>query len=91
MHAVLVGDNLLQIGETQVTCEEMGLKAPLDRTAYNALQKMTIADVTNFNKAYIKDQKRVVVVLGNKDEVDLKGLEKYGKVTTLSLEEIFGY
>jgi predicted Zn-dependent peptidase len=74
-----------------LTCEEMGLKAPMDRVNYNALQKMTIADVTNFNKSYIKGQKRVVVVLGNKDEVDLKGLEKYGKVTTLSLEEIFGY
>lgn len=74
-----------------LTCEEMGLKAPLSRTNYNAIQKMTINDVVNFNKSYIKDQKRVVVVLGNKDEVDLKGLEKYGKVTTLSLEEIFGY
>ena len=74
-----------------LTCEEMGLKAPLDRTNYNAIQNMTLNDVVNFNKNYIKGQKRVVVILGNKDEVDLKGLEKYGKVTTLSLEEIFGY
>ncbi len=74
-----------------LTCEEMGLKAPMDRTNFNAIQKMTLNDVVNFNKSYIKGQKRVVVVLGNKDEVDLKGLEKYGKVTTLSLEEIFGY
>ncbi len=74
-----------------LTCEEMGLKTPLDRTNFNAIQKMTLNDVVNFNKNYIKGQKRVVVVLGNKDEVNLKGLEKYGKVTTLSLEEIFGY
>ena len=74
-----------------LTCEEMGLKTPMDKTNYNLIQKMTLDDVTNFNKTYIKGQKRVVVVLGNKDEVDLKGLEKYGKVTTLSLEEIFGY
>ncbi len=74
-----------------LTCEEMGLKAPLDRTNYNAIQKMTMVDVINFNRSYIKGQKRAVVVLGNKDEVDLKGLEKYGKVTTLTLEEIFGY
>jgi hypothetical protein len=45
----------------------------------------------NFNKSYIKGQKRVVVVLGNENEVDLKGLEKYGHVKKLSLEEIFGY
>jgi predicted Zn-dependent peptidase len=69
----------------------MGLKAPLDRTNFNLIQKMTLNDVKAFNANYIKGQKRVVVVLGNKDEVDLKGLEKYGKVTTLSLEEIFGY
>ncbi len=74
-----------------LSCEEMGLKAPMDKTNYNAIQKMTMADVVNFNKTYIKGQKRVVVVLGNKNEVDLKGLEKYGKVTTLSLEDIFGY
>jgi predicted Zn-dependent peptidase len=74
-----------------LTCEEMGLKTPLDRTNFNLIQKMTLNDVKNFNANYIKGQKRVVVVLGNKDEVDLKGLEKYGKVTTLSLEEIFGY
>ena len=52
---------------------------------------MTLNDVLNFNKTYIKGQKHVVVVLGNKDEVDMKALEKYGKVTTLTLEEIFGY
>ena len=63
----------------------------MDRTNFNAIQKMTLNDVTNFNKTYIKGQKRVVVVLGNENEVDLKGLEKYGKVTKLSLEEIFGY
>ena len=74
-----------------LNCEEKGLKAPLDKTNYNAIQKLTLNDVVNFNKTYIKGQKRVVVVLGNKDEVDLKGMEKYGKVTTLSLEEIFGY
>ena len=74
-----------------LNCEDKGLKAPLDRTNYNAIQKMTINDVVNFNKSYIKDQKRVVVVLGNENEVDFKGLEKYGKLTKLTLEEIFGY
>ena len=74
-----------------LTCEEKGLKASTDKEDYNAIQKMTLNDVVNFNKTYIKGQKRVVVVLGNKDEVDLKAMEKYGKVTTLSLEEIFGY
>ena len=74
-----------------LSCEEKGLKAPLDRTNFNSIQKMTINDVVNFNKSYIKGQKRVVVVLGNENDVDFDGLEKYGKITRLSLEEIFGY
>lgn len=74
-----------------LSCEEKGLKAPMDKTNFNTIQKLTLKDVTNFNKTYIKDKKRTVVVLGNKDEVDMKGLENYGKITTLSLEEIFGY
>lgn len=81
----------MSIINSYLTCEEMGLKAPLTRTNYNAIQKMTLNDVVNFNKSYIKGQKRVAVVLGNENEVDFKGLEKYGKVTRLSLEEIFGY
>jgi hypothetical protein len=30
-------------------------------------------------------------VLGKKDGLDMKTLEQYGKVTFLSLEDIFGY
>ena len=74
-----------------VNCEEKGLKAPTDKEDFNAIQKMTLNDVLNFNKTYIKGQKHTVVVLGNENEVDFNGLEKYGKVTKLSLEEIFGY
>ena len=81
----------MSIINNYLSCEEMGLKAPRDKEMYNAIQKMTLNDVVNFNKTYIKGQKRAVAVLGNKDEVDLKAMEKYGKVTTLSLEEIFGY
>ena len=74
-----------------LNCEEKGLKAPTDKADYNAIQNMTINDVLNFNKTYVKGQKHTVVVLGNENEVDFKGLEKYGKITKLSLEEIFGY
>jgi predicted Zn-dependent peptidase len=74
-----------------LNCEEKGLKAPTDKEDFNAIQKMTLNDVVNFNKTYIKGQKHTVVVLGNENEVDFKGLEKYGKITKLTLDEIFGY
>ncbi|MCF0209784.1 MAG: insulinase family protein [Bacteroidales bacterium] len=58
---------------------------------YKALQSMTLDDVVNFNKNYIKNQKRTVVVLGNENEVDFKTLQKFGQIKQLSLEEVFGY
>lgn len=34
---------------------------------------------------------RTYVVLGNKEQVDMEALKKFGKVKELTLEEIFGY
>lgn len=81
----------MSIINSYLNCEELGLKTSPAKDNYNAIKKMTLQDVVDFNKKYVKNQKRSVVVLGNENEVDMKGLEKYGKVTKLSLEEIFGY
>jgi hypothetical protein len=32
-----------------------------------------------------------MLVIGSKDKIDMKALEKYGKVKELTLQEIFGY
>lgn len=58
---------------------------------YNKVPSLTIDDVVNFNNKYIKNKPKTYIVLGNKDQVDLKKLEKFGKVQILTLEEIFGY
>lgn len=81
----------MSIINSYLNCEELGLRTSPAKDNYNAIKKMTLNDVVEFNKKYVKGQKRSVVVLGNENEVDMKGLEKYGKVTKLSLEAIFGY
>ena len=81
----------MSIINSYLNCERLGLKQSPAKDEYNAIKKMTLQDVVDFNKKYVKNQKRNVIVLGNKNEVDMKGLEKYGKVTELSLDEIFGY
>ena len=58
---------------------------------YNAIKNLTLNDVLDFNKKYIKGKKRTIVVLGNEDEVDMEGLKVFGNVSKLSLEQIFGY
>ena len=40
---------------------------------------------------WVKDRKYTYCVLGNEKDLDMKSLEKYGKITKLSQKDIFGY
>ena len=72
-------------------CEKLGLKEPLNKQNFNAYQKMTMNDLTSFQKQYIKGQKKSYLVLGKESEIDFNKLAKFGKVKKLTLDEIFGY
>jgi predicted Zn-dependent peptidase len=52
---------------------------------------MEFNDILNFQMAHFKDKKYNIMVLGNKNSLDIKTLEGYGKVTYLKLEDVFGY
>ena len=52
---------------------------------------MTIADVKAFEDKHVKGKQYTTLVLGKKDGLDMKTLESYGKVTYLTLQDIFGY
>ena len=72
-------------------CEKMGLKEPLSKQNFQAYQKMSMSDLTDFQKQYIKGQKKRYLVLGKESEIDFNSLAKFGKVKKLTLDEIFGY
>ena len=72
-------------------CEKLGLKEPLNKQNFTAYQKMTMSDLVNFQKQYIKGQKKFYLVLGKESEIDFNRLAKFGKVKKLTLDEIFGY
>ena len=71
--------------------KKMELENGWQEKEYNAIKSLTLNDVLDFNKKYIKGKKRTIVVLGNEDEVDMEGLKVFGNVSKLSLEQIFGY
>ena len=76
---------------TYLQCEKMGWKEPLRKQNYQAYQKMTMQDLVNFQKQYIKGQKKSYLILGKESEIDFNKLSKFGKVKKLTLDEIFGY
>ena len=72
-------------------CEKLGLKEPLNKQNFAAYKKMTMSDLVNFQKQYIKGQKKFYLVLGKESEIDFNKLAKFGKVKKLTLDQIFGY
>jgi predicted Zn-dependent peptidase len=64
-----------------------------DRRQYvfDNVQAMTLEDVKTFQEKYVKDKPYTYCILGDSKDLDLKSLEKIGKIKKLTKEEIFGY
>jgi predicted Zn-dependent peptidase len=71
--------------------EQLGLSADIRRDIYEKVQKCSFEDIANFHKNNIKGKPITTLVLGKKENLNTKILEKYGPVKYLSLTEIFGY
>ncbi len=68
-----------------------GIDHDVRKDVYEKIQNMTINDVENFQKQYIKGKKFNVVMVGDRSKLNLKDLQKYGEVKELTLDELFGY
>ena len=71
--------------------KKLGLDYDIRKDIYAKVPTYTFADIKAFEETHLKQKQYTVLVLGKKDALDMKTLEKYGKVTFLSLEDIFGY
>lgn len=71
--------------------EKLGWTEKMTKQSYQAIQKLTMDDLINFQKKYIKGQKKCYLILGKESEIDFDRLAKFGKVKKLTLDEIFGY
>lgn len=68
-----------------------GLDYDVRKDVYEKVQNYTLADVEKFQQENLKNNKYNVVVIGSKDKLNFKELQKYGKVKQLTLDELFGY
>jgi predicted Zn-dependent peptidase len=70
---------------------KLGLDHDITKDVFEALQKLTFADVKAFADKNVKDKPHTILVLGDKKLLNYKLLKKYGKIKELTLEDIFGY
>ncbi|MDR3250741.1 MAG: insulinase family protein [Tannerella sp.] len=74
-----------------ISAKDFGYTADSRKELFEKIPSMTLEDVKNFQKKYVKDQPYTYCILGDTKDIDMKTLEKIGKVTTLKQEDIFGY
>jgi predicted Zn-dependent peptidase len=70
---------------------ELGLNPGFRKQVYRDLEAYTPADMERFFTESVIPVKSNVLVLGNRDDLDMKTLEKRGEFRELSPEELFNY
>ncbi|MBO5871514.1 MAG: insulinase family protein [Bacteroidaceae bacterium] len=71
--------------------EELGLAEDTRQQLYEAVQTMTLEDVKAYQQANVKDRKTITAILGRESDLDMKSLDKFGKIVRLTQEDLFGY
>ncbi len=74
-----------------LAAQDLGLNYDVRKTIFDKAPNFTFNDVKNFHAQNIKGKPTSILVLGKKDGLDMKVLEKYGPVKFLTLKDVFGY
>ena len=74
-----------------IQARKKGVNVDLRKEVYEKVNTLSFDDIENFHKTHFGSKKFTILVLGKKENLNLTALEKYGKVTPLSLSELFGY
>jgi predicted Zn-dependent peptidase len=70
---------------------KFSLNSDIRKDIFEKVPGYQYADILNFHNQYIKGKPQTMLVVGKKDGLDIKLLEKLGPVKTLTLQDIFGY
>ena len=68
-----------------------GINYDSRKDTYEYIKTAKQEDLVDFFESKIEGNTYTLMVMGNKEDLDLESLKKYGSITEISLEELFGY
>jgi len=71
--------------------KRLGIDYDYRKNIYEKVSSMSLNDVNEFNGKHIKNRTFTYLVIGDRNKLDFRLIEKYGKVEELPLEQVFGY
>lgn len=86
-------DRIMQDGiiYNYLTAKERGLNTDERKLIYDALDKLTFADLKQFADTHLANKPYTYCIIASEKKINVNDLKKYGDLKTLSLEQIFGY
>lgn len=74
-----------------LAAEKLGIDYDVNKVIYEELQKLTLDDMVNYQKKYVRNHPIHRAILGRESDLDMEELSKYGTIVRLTPEQIFGY
>ncbi len=74
-----------------LAARRLGIDFDIKERIYNALPKLTLKEMVDFEKQSMANKPLRYLILGDEKNLDMKGLEKIGKIKKVTTQEIFGY
>ena len=71
--------------------KKLGLSEDPRKEIYKAVENMTLADIKAFFERCVKGRSYNIMVVGNKNEVDMNALKKLGTIKELDVNYLFNY
>ena len=71
--------------------QRKGLDYDIRKDIYTRMKDMSYDDLKAFHEKYVKNKRFNIALIGDRDRLNFRALDRYGEVKELSLDEIFGY
>ena len=71
--------------------KKMGFEEDSRIALYNSLKPLTFANLKDFHKTHVANKPYTYCIIGAENKIKLEDMQKFGTVTKLTLEQIFGY
>jgi hypothetical protein len=79
------------IFDTYDANNKMGINYDIRKDIYEKMSTFTIADVKKFQEEKLKDKNSIILILGDKKDLNFKEISKFGKIKTITPEMVFGF
>src|SRR5690606_13801853 len=76
---------------TKLNMDKLGFDYDIRKDIYKNMQDLTLDSTAEFFNKEVKTKKYNTAIIGKKETLDMKALEKLGQIEEVSLEEIFNY